>query len=73
MRKVIHVELLNPAPGRKRHYYFGSKAAIYEELTSRDLGISYDSLRSHAGGYQNAKCIIRQGYLIAKPGRRGVR
>ena len=42
-QKVIHVELKEPHKG-KRHYYFGSKAAIYDELPEEVIGIKKESL-----------------------------
>lgn len=66
--KVIHIELLNPPFGRATHYYFGSKAAIYQTFTAEELGISYASLRNVGNlteyPYANRKCIIRQGELL---------
>lgn len=66
--KVIHIELLNPPFGRATHYYFGSKAAIYQTFTAEELGISYASLRNLGDlterPHANRKCIIRQGKLL---------
>ena len=36
--KVIHVELREPYNG-KRHFYFGSIAAIFDELSEEQIGI----------------------------------
>ena len=41
--KVIHVELREPYNG-KIHYYFGSKAAIYDTLPEELVGIAKESL-----------------------------
>ena len=35
--KVIHVELREPYNG-KRHFYFGSIAAIFDELSEEQIG-----------------------------------
>ena len=42
-RKVIHVELREPYNG-KRHFYFGSIAAIFDELSEEQIGIKKESL-----------------------------
>ena len=64
--KVIHVELKEPFNG-KRHYYFGSKKAIYETLPREVVGISYQSFRAlgdiRNSPYEGRKAIIRQGIL----------
>ncbi len=64
--KVIHVELKEPFNG-KRHYYFGSKKAIYETLPHEVVGISYQSLRALGDiknrPYEGRKSTIRQGVL----------
>lgn len=68
-RTVIHVETDG------KHYYFGSLASIYEYFTPQQLGISYGSLRNYGLSedkpYQNARCTIRKGTLLAKSGNRG--
>lgn len=67
-QKVIHLELKRP-DGNK-HRYYGSKAAIYDDYTSTDLGIGYGHLRDYGdlskAPYENSKCVIRQGYLQTK-------
>ena len=66
--KVIHVELKEPYQG-KNHYYFGSKAAIYNYLTIDQVGISLESLWNiHLDDkeYQNKLCTIRMGILQRK-------
>lgn len=71
--KVIHVELIEPFQGKK-HHYFGSKTAIYEHLTSNQIGISLESLWNvdlDAGEYKNRLCIIRMGILRRKHTLRG--
>lgn len=68
-RTVIHVEIDG------KHHYFGSIANIYEYFDSEIIGISYGSLRNYGLSsdkpYQNNKCIIRKGVLLAKPSNRG--
>lgn len=69
--KVIHIELRGAPRNGRAHYYFGSKAAIYQTFTAEELGISYASLRNLGNltehPYVNRKCIIRQGELaVAK-------
>lgn len=72
IRKVFHVELREPIDGKK-HYYFGSKAAIFQRFTSEQIGISYKTLRNRGSienqPYVNTRCIIRQGGLIASQGK----
>ena len=64
-RKVIHVEM------NGSHYYFGSVAAIYEQFSKDEIGISYGSLRNYGLSeqrpYVNSKCIIRRGILKTIP------
>ena len=68
IRKVFHVEFREPVEGKK-HYYFGSKAAIYQRFTPQQIGIAYSSLRSFGSikdrPYVNTLCTIWQGELIA--------
>ncbi|NDW08471.1 hypothetical protein [Dysgonomonas sp. 520] len=68
-RTVIHLEMDG------KHYYFGSIANIYEYFDKDIIGISYGSLRNYGLSqekpYQNNKCIIRKGVLLAKPSNRG--
>jgi hypothetical protein len=71
--KVIHVELKEAYQGEK-HYYFGSKAAIYEELPEEIVGIKKESLWNvdmEAGEYSNRLCTIRLGTLRRKQTARG--
>lgn len=66
--KVIHVELREPYNG-KIHYYFGSKAAIYDTLPEELVGIAKESLWNvdlSDGEYSNKHCIIRMGKLKRK-------
>ena len=66
-RKVFHVELKGPDEG-KRHFYFGSKKAIFEYFTHDEVGITYryfaNCVKLSNGPYENKKCMIRQGNLI---------
>lgn len=68
-RTVIHIEIDG------EHHYFGSIANIYEYFDTEIIGISYGSLRNYGLSsdkpYQNNKCIIRKGVLLAKPSNRG--
>ncbi len=70
--KVIHVDLNTPYRGKK-HYYFGSKSAIYEQLPSDIIGIKKESLWNIdlAEDYKNKLCTIRTGVLKRKPTNRG--
>lgn len=69
-RTVIHLQI-----GDNNHHYFGSIANIYEYYDADTIGISYGSLRNYGLSqdkpYQNNKCIIRKGILLAKPSNRG--
>lgn len=72
-QKVIHVELKEPFNG-KRNYYFGSKAAIYEDLSEDLIGIKKESLWNvdlDKVEYQNKFCTIRMGTLKRKQTDRG--
>lgn len=73
MYKVIHVELKRPYKGRK-HYYFGSKAAIYDHIPEKNIGIKLESLWNvdlTNGEYENSRVIIRMGLLERKMTNRG--
>lgn len=73
IRKIIHVEMLQPIDGHK-HFYFGSKAAIFQRFTPEQIGLSYKTLRNIGSlkdsPFSNNKCIIRQGELIASNTRK---
>lgn len=74
-QKVIHVELKEPFNG-KRHYYYGSKAAIYDDLSEDIIGIKKESLWNvylDKVEYQNKFCTIRMGTLRRKQTNRGKR
>lgn len=52
------------------NHYFGSIAAIYDQFSAKELGITYQSLR-HYGltvdkPYKNKVCIIRKGIIHRK-------
>lgn len=71
--KVIHVELKEPFDG-KRHYYYGSKTAIYEHLSEDIIGIKLESLWNvdlDKEEYKNRLCTIRMGTLRRKQTLRG--
>lgn len=66
--KVIHVELKEPYQ-EKIHYYFGSKAAIYDTLPIQVVGIKLESLWAinlEQSEYNNKLCTIRYGILRRK-------
>lgn len=71
--KVIHVELKEQYQGQK-HYYYGSKAAIYDELPEEVVGIKKESLWNvdlDGVEYINRLCTIRMGVLKRKNTARG--
>ena len=70
-RKVIHVELLEP----DQHLYFGSIAAIYDTLTTDQVGIGKEALWNILKGkeYRGRKAIIRQGVILSKRTNRGIK
>lgn len=71
--KVIHVELKKPYKGRK-HYYFGSKSAIYVHIPENNIGIKLESLWNvdlTNDEYENSRVIIRMGVLDRKMTNRG--
>ena len=74
-RKVIHVGFTDPQQGYRKHYYFGSVAAIYDILPKYIVGISKEALWSALkyGEYRGRKAIIRKGVLATKETERGIR
>lgn len=68
--KVYHLEFKQPKAGRRTHYYFGSKSAIYDMFGKEDLGIMYKALLNRTitedTPFENARCIIRLGELHRK-------
>jgi len=64
-KTVIHLYLKR----KGLHYYFGSKANIFEHFTKEEIGISWGSLRNYdlnLSPYKNDKVIIRKGTLQTK-------
>lgn len=65
--------MLKPIDGQT-HFYFGSKAAIFQRFTPEQIGLSYKTLRNigslNDSPFSNNKCIIRQGELIASNTRK---
>lgn len=63
--KVFHLEF------NGKHYYFGSKKAIFDTFSKEDIGITYASFRNYDlsidKSFQNSKCIIREGVLVTTP------
>lgn len=71
--KVIHVELKDPYMDKK-HFYYGSKTAIYDHLPETIIGIKKESLWNvdlEKGEYKNRLCTIRSGILRRKQTDRG--
>jgi hypothetical protein len=72
IHKVYHIEFFE---GKKKHFYFGSQAAIYDMFTPDQVGITLAYLRNHvdlaAGPYENKKCIIRLGKINRRHTLRG--
>lgn len=68
---LFHVRLI----GSSRDHYFGSIAAIYQEFTRFDLGVSqqrlYDFKVLPDRPYANKKCIISKHVINRKRGGRG--
>lgn len=50
-----------------QHHYYGSIKAIYNDFTSEELGITYNSMKNYRLAeqkpYINKKCEIRKGIL----------
>lgn len=70
-RAVIHLHYLVD----DTHHYYGSIAKLFDCYTSKELGITYGSLRNRGltenKPFINDKCIIRKGVLLSKSGNRG--
>ncbi len=64
-RKIIHLHLKKT----NEHHYFGSVKALCQNFGKQEIGIVYSSLKTvklkEKGLYENNKCVIRQGVLIA--------
>lgn len=76
LRKVVHVELLDPPAGYDKHYYFGSIAAIYETIPREVLRIAPKTLWNNlveGSKYVGGNAIVRQGRLLRKKTNRGIR
>ena len=73
-RKVIHVELHEPYQG-KRHYYFGSVAAIYDVLPLDVVGIARETLWNtlNDGEYTGRRATNRKVTLHSKENNRGIK
>ena len=67
-RKVIHLEI------NKKHYYYGSMSAIFDDFTEDQIGYSYYTIKNklkNSGILENDKCTIRLGTIRTKKGVRG--
>ena len=71
--KVIYLYLKSDG---SRHF-FGCLASLFENFDSKELGITYGSLRnfglSESKLYENAKCIIVKGTIIPMPNSRTIK
>lgn len=67
--KLVHVHFKKPFQG-KDDMYFGSFAAIYENVPREDMGVSMtylcDTCRINGGFYENKKIIVKVGEFITK-------
>lgn len=76
--KIFHVEMRSAYKGH-RHYYFGSKAAIYAHIPEKFIGIplkymwdkKYTSLFNIGDVYRNEFLTIRIGELQRLKTNRG--
>ena len=69
---VIHVELNEPYQGKK-NWYFGSVAAIYEELPKEVIGAGKEWLwqcLSKKSEHRTRKATIRRSKVITKQQKR---
>lgn len=74
-RKVIHVELKKPYNGRRNHY-FGSVAAIYDNLPLEIVGIGAGALWNvfcKSDTYTGPLATVRKRELTTKSTNRGKR
>ena len=63
-RKIIHLHVKKT----NEHHYFGSIKALCQNFGKQEIGIVYTSLKTVGLAkqpYENNKCIIRQGVLVA--------
>ena len=75
MQKVIHLEF-KESVAENKHFYFGSKSAIFDTFTIEEIGISVKALYNNnlsTQPYENKKVIIRIGELKRKKGDRGIK
>lgn len=66
---MIHVELAEPYKG-EANWYFGSVAAIYQEIPREAVGVSEEYLRRklrEAESYKTKRATIRRSKVISKP------
>lgn len=63
---IYHVHLI----GENTHHYFGSIAAIFDEFSPEQIGVSKSRLWSYkiteTHPYRNKKCTIRRGTILRK-------
>lgn len=72
LNNVIHVELDEPYQGEK-NWYFGSVAAIYEELPKEVIGAGKEWLwqcLSKKSEHRTRKATIRRSKVITKQQKR---
>lgn len=71
-QKIIHVELNEPYQGKK-HWYFGSISAVFQELPTEVVGVTLESLWSHWNNdeYRNKLCTIIKSSVTRKKTDRG--
>jgi hypothetical protein len=70
MTRIYHLHLKLPFRHKQTtDYYFSSMAAIYQQFTPEQLGISYGWLRHcklKQGPYENEKIIVTLGNVSRK-------
>ena len=69
-RTIFHLELKSMElmeKHNKRHYYFGSVAAIFSEFTPEEINIKYNNLRNKkitdTAPFENSVFILRKDIL----------
>ncbi len=64
MSKVVYVHLIF----ERKDYFFGSIAAVYENLSAEQVGVSYNTLRNvrwkETPVYPTPRAMIRVGRLV---------
>ena len=64
MSKVVYVHLIF----ERKDYFFGSIAAVYENLSTEQVGVSYNTLRNvrwkETPVYPTSRAMIRVGRLV---------